>query len=122
VQPRRHTEITRSRISGSPTLGSLDQTGPLPMQDLRSIQALPSAASVTADRVTIQPSSPNASASCGWPGCQRGEGFAPQLPIDHHTAAQPNVADAFLSNLGVKGRQLSHGTCDDQSSNYRLQP
>src|SRR6516225_5059247 len=29
--------------------------GPLPIQDLRSIQALPSAASVTADRVTIQP-------------------------------------------------------------------
>ena len=87
--------------------------GPLQMQDLRSIQALPSAASVTADRVTIQPSSPDASAylrACGLPECQRGEGCGSPVayrPDDHKVITpllQPNVADAFPSNLGVKGK------------------
>jgi hypothetical protein len=48
--------------------------------------------------------------ACGWPGCQRGEGFGTPVayrPDDHKVITpllQPNVADAFLSNLGVKGQ------------------
>jgi hypothetical protein len=46
----------------------------------------------------------------GWRGYQRGEGFGTPVayrPDDHKVITpllQPNVADAFLSNLGVKGQ------------------
>jgi hypothetical protein len=81
-----------SRILGSPLHQRCSvrwiRRGPLQRQDLRSIQALPSAASATAHRVIIQPSSPNASAfirACAWPGYRKDNGLradiGPQRPV-----------------------------------------
>jgi len=47
-----------------------------------------------------------------WPGCQRGKGFGTPVaygPDDQNVITpllQPNVADAFLSNLGDR-RQVA---------------
>src|SRR5262249_9414813 len=113
------TEIIPTRISNSRLCwrgsGSWTKRGPQRKRDLRSIQTSPFAAIAMPPThgATVRPSLLGTTArlsACEWPVRQRGAGLgspAANRPGDHKVITpplQPNVADAFMSNLGVKGQ------------------